>query len=44
MSLKIEVKLASGVPAAAGVTALEGVAPPKRAVNSPTFFFGGSIG
>jgi hypothetical protein len=44
MSLKIEVKLPSGLPVAAGVAALGGVAPPNSAVNSPTLFLGGSIG
>lgn len=44
ISLNIDVKLGSAVPGDAGAAALGGVACPNRAVNSPTFFFGGSIG
>jgi hypothetical protein len=42
-SLNSPVKLGPVAPGAAGVD-FGGVAPPNRAVNSPTFFFGGSIG
>ena len=41
MSLNMDVKLD---PEALGVAGREGAAPPKTAVNSPMFFFGGSIG
>ena len=44
MSLNIDVKLGSDALADAGLAALGGVAWPNRAVNSPTVFFGGSIG
>jgi hypothetical protein len=44
MSSKIDVKLDPGALGGAGDTGGLGVAPPNTAVNSPTFFFGGSIG
>ena len=44
MSLNIPVKLGPEALGGAGVAEDEGVAPPNTAVNSPTFFFGGSIG
>jgi hypothetical protein len=44
MSLNIPVKLVPDVLGGAGVAEDEGVDPPNTAVNSPTFFFGGSIG
>lgn len=44
MSLNIDVKLGSDEFADVGFAALEGVACPNSAVNSPTVFFGGSIG
>ena len=43
MSLNIDVKLGSAF-ADLGLAALEGVACPNRAVNSPSAFFGGSLG
>ena len=44
MSLNIEVKLGSDASADVGLAARAGVACPNSAVNSPTVFFGGSIG
>jgi hypothetical protein len=44
MSLNIDVKLDPGALGGAGDAGVLGVAPPNTAVNSPTFFFGGSIG
>ena len=44
MSLNIDVKLGSDEFADAGFAPLEGGACPNNAVNSPTVFFGGSIG
>jgi hypothetical protein len=44
MSLNIDVKLDPGALGGACDVGGLGVAPPNRAVNSPTFFFGGSIG
>jgi hypothetical protein len=44
MSLKIDVKLPSDALEDAGEAGAGVVVRPKSAVNSPTFFFGGSIG
>jgi hypothetical protein len=44
MSLNIDVKLGSAALTGAGDAGADGAECPKRAVNSPTFFFGGSIG
>ena len=44
MSLKIDVKLDSAPLGGIGDDADEGAALPNKAVNSPTTFFGGSIG
>jgi hypothetical protein len=43
ISLKIDVKLDSEEFGGAGVAGADGLACPNSAVNSPTFFFGGSM-